>query len=180
MVFNHAGVPLQPQHTPPGAGRGCAWPGPPYLFCRGCLPRISAGSSSCCRALCWRRSCCFCRGRWDSLEEPHDHPNREPAAPQIPPTLGAPRAGRAVYVLQPPQPTGRALTCSPVAILTSTGFPGLPLALKYPQAGGMRSHPSCSWWGGRVVSWGAERWGILSRAGSWRMRAGAHSGMRSG
>lgn len=182
----NARVPLQPPHTHPSAERGCPWPGLPYLFCRGCLPRISAGSSSCCRALCRRRSCCLCRGKWDSPEEPHDRPSREPAAPHT----GTPRVGRALCVLQPPQPTGRAPTCSPVAIPSSRRSAGQPLALKYPQAGGVRSFPSCSWWGGRAESWedgaspalpGEQRdGGSLSRAGSWGMRTGAQSGMGSG
>lgn len=48
------------------------------------------------------------------------------------PHLGAPRGQQVSSV------SGTALTCSPVAILPSTGCRQLPPALKCPQAGGMR------------------------------------------
>lgn len=64
---------------------------------------------------------------------------------------------------------GRALTCSPVAILPRPGYPWLPLALKCPQAGGMRqpSQLQLVGWEGRVLGrgcWACPCWG----AGRWR------------
>lgn len=74
----------QPCYSPPStpAPPSRHWerlptPGPPNLFCRGCLLRLPGRSSSCCGVLRrLRRSSCLCWGRRDNPEGLHGHPSR--------------------------------------------------------------------------------------------------------